>query len=234
MVAPLPPAERVSWQRGCRIIRSVYPPIDLFEDIADPEDWPALIAIEQKTNPRLMASIGEIDRVEPARRVSGPGATYLMAPFTHVSPDRASRFGDGTFGVLYIAREFETALAETVHHHQRFMAATAEPENWSSQFREILLDVDCDLLPLETRAHAALLRPDDYALSQAFAAAARAAGANGIHYPSVRNEGGACVALFYPDCAANAVQGRHLGYHWNGSRVDLVRDLTAGKVYRVL
>ncbi len=46
------PVTAVQWQGARRIIRSLFPPIDLFEDIADPEDWPLLITAEQKTNPR--------------------------------------------------------------------------------------------------------------------------------------------------------------------------------------
>ncbi len=69
------PASRVRWTGARRIIRSLFPPIALFDDIADPEDWPLLIAAEQKTNPRLMEALGAIDRVPPARRVVGPGAT---------------------------------------------------------------------------------------------------------------------------------------------------------------
>jgi hypothetical protein len=45
-----------------------------------------------------------------------------MAPFKDVSPDRPSRFGDGSCGVLYVAANFQTALLETIHHHGRFMA----------------------------------------------------------------------------------------------------------------
>ncbi len=82
------PIASIEWRGARRIIRSLFPPIDLFEDIADPEDWPLLIAAEQKTNPRFMETLGALDLVAPARRVAGPGATYLMAPFTHVSPDR--------------------------------------------------------------------------------------------------------------------------------------------------
>jgi hypothetical protein len=46
------PVAPVGWKGARRIIRNLFPPIDLFEDIADPEDWPLLIAAEQKTNPR--------------------------------------------------------------------------------------------------------------------------------------------------------------------------------------
>src|SRR3979490_3555435 len=100
---------RVEWSSAVRIIRSVYPPICLFDDTALPQDGPLLISAEQKTKPRLMETIGNIDLVPPARRVGGPGASYLMAPFTHVSTDRPSRFGHGRFGVLYAAREFPQA-----------------------------------------------------------------------------------------------------------------------------
>lgn len=226
-------AARTHWKNAVRIIRSVFPPIDLFEDIADPADWPFIIAAEQKTNPRLAERLGALERVPPDRRVGGQGASYLMAPFTHVSPDRKSRFSDGTFGVLYVADTFEVALAETIHHHERFMAATDEPESWTNQFREIVLDVDATLHVVDPQADAALLHPDDYAPGQTFASGLRAAGSDGLRYPSVRQPGGECVALFYPDCASAPVQGRHLAYHWNGRCVDLVRDYTHNGVFRV-
>ena len=85
------PVSRVEWKGAVRIIRSAFPPIDLFEDIADPADWPLLISAEQKTNPRIMATIGNLDLVQVDRRVGGNGASYLMAPFTHVSTDRLRR-----------------------------------------------------------------------------------------------------------------------------------------------
>lgn len=236
MIDPtLVPSRPVTWPDARRIIRSVHPPIDLFEDIADPADWPLLISAEQKTNPRLMETLGALDRVPEARRVGGPGASYLMAPFTHVSPDRPSRFTAGRYGVLYAARAFETALAETVHHHQRFMARTAEPEGWTSQFREILLDIDLTAHDLRGGAGAydAALDPDSYGKGQTLGEALRAQGSDGIAYPSCRHHGGECVALFYPDLASRARQGRHLDYHWNGARVDFYREPATGEVFRI-
>jgi len=230
------PVSAVAWRGAVRIIRSLHPPIDLFEDIADPADWPLLISAEQKTNPRLMVTIGNLDLIPEARRVGGPGATYLMAPFTHVSPDRPSRFGNGSFGVLYAGNRFDVALLETAYHHGRFMARTREPEGWTSQFREIVLDVAADLHDLRpgATAHADILDPDDYATGQALGARLRTAGADGIVYPSVRGEGGECVGLFDPDGAAGPVQGRHLDYHWDGVRVDLYRDAGTGQVDRIV
>ncbi|PZU66735.1 RES family NAD+ phosphorylase [Sphingobium sp.] len=231
-----PSVIRIEWKGAVRIIRSAFPPIDLFEDIADPADWRLLISAEQKTNPRIMTTIGNLDLVPADRRVGGNGASYLMAPFTHVSPDRPSRFTDGSFGVLYIGKVFETALFETIHHHARFMARTAETPGWTSQFREIILSVDADLhdLRYSSPAEHPALDPDGYKVSQALAIALRGTGSDGLVYPSIRHPGGECVGLFYPDGASSPVQGRHLDYHWDGGRVDLVRDAGSGAVFRVI
>jgi hypothetical protein len=229
------PLVRIEWKRAVRIIRSLYPPIDLFEDIADPADWPLLISAEMKTNPRLMETIGNIALVPPGRRVGGPGASYLMAPFTHISMDRPNRFSDGSFGVLYAGKTFEVALFETMHHHAVFMAATAQTPGWTSQFREIVLDVDARLHDVRTLgATNPVLAANDYTAARALGSALRAQGSDGIVFPSVRQPGGECVGLFYPDCASLPTQGRHLDYHWDGARVDLYRDIATKQVYRVV
>jgi hypothetical protein len=235
-VIPTPiPLAQIEWRRASRIIRSLYPPIDLFEDIADPADWSLLISAEMKTNPRLMESVGNIALVPPDRRVAGPGASYLMAPFTHVSTDRPNRFSTGIHGVLYVAKAFETALFETMHHHARFMAATAQPAGWTSQFREIVLDVEASLHDLRTLDRLnPVLAPGDYSESQKLGAELRATGSDGVVYPSVRHPAGECVGLFYPDRASLPVQGRHFDYHWDGDKVDLYRDIAARQIYRVV
>ena len=97
-------------------IRSIYPPVDLFEDIADPADWELIAAAEAKSNPRARDAIGAIHLVPPERRVSGAGASRVMAPFCHVSPHRTSRFADGSYGVYYAGDRLEVALAETMFH----------------------------------------------------------------------------------------------------------------------
>ena len=230
------PTATVDWPGAVRIINSRHPPIDLYEDIADPADWPLLISAEQKTNPRLMETIGNLDLVPEDRRVGGVGATYLMAPFTHISTDRPSRFTDGTYGVLYAGDAFEVALLETVYHHGRFMARTDEPAGWASQFREIVFDVTGDLhdLRADERVFADVHDPDDYAAAQALGADLRRQGTDGVAYRSVRCPGGACVGLFYPDLATNPLQGRHLDYHWNGERVDYYRDTGSGEVFEIV
>jgi RES domain len=226
----------IDWRDAVRIVRSRFPPIDLFEDIADPADWPLLLSAEQKTNPRLMESVGNLDLVPAGRRVGGPGASWLMAPFVHVTVDRPTRFSRGHFGVLYAGRQFETALLETIHHYARFMARTKEPAGWTSQFREIILDIKGRLHDLRAGSLglAAVLDPDDYGEAQTLGERLHTTASEGLVYQSVRNPGGECAALFYPDLAANPRQGRHLDYHWDGRRVDLFREPASGRVYRII
>ena len=116
---------RVRWTEAFRAINSRYPPVDVFEHVADPSDWDALLRLEEMTNPRLREEWGEIARVPPAERPSGPGSSWIMSAFTHIG--WPSRFSDGTYGVYYAARALETAVRETAYHFGRFLGATAEP-----------------------------------------------------------------------------------------------------------
>lgn len=230
------PTSRVSWPRYFRLINSAYPPIDLFEDIADPADWMLLGAAELKTNPRHAETIGNLDLVPPERRVDGIGAAYVMSPFTHCSTDRPGRFHNGTFGAFYAANSFETAVAETAFHTATFLAATNEAPGWIAANRELIGSIDADLTDIRGEGFAALLDPDSYADSQDFASNLRARNADGIVYPCVRHDGGECFAAFWPDVMSVPIQGRHFGYHWNGERIDLIREMTLegdGKVYRL-
>ena len=225
------PIRRVSWPRTIRIIRSIYPPIDLFEDIADPADWDALVSAEAKFNPRIRDSIGDLSKVPVARRVTGPGASWVMAPFVHCSPLRPSRFSDGSFGLYYAGDRTEVAIAETIHHHARFMRATKEDPGWTSQFRELVGTLDADLDDATGRAD--LLHPNEYDASQTFGAERRAAGSNGIIWPSIRYPDGQCIAVFWPDVIPIPIQGAHYAYHWNGGAVDYVKRLDDGVVWQV-
>jgi RES domain len=77
------------------------------------------------------------------------------------------------------------------------------------------------------------LDPNSYVESQALGKALRAAKSDGLVYPSVRDAGGQCAGLFYPNLVRNLVQGRHLDYHWDGTRVDVYREAGTRKVFRV-
>lgn len=228
------PQVQLCWKRYYRLISSAFPQIDLFDDIADPEDWELLGSAENKTNPRLSGSVGNLDLVPTNRRVGGTGASYVMAPFTHISKDRTGRFHDGSFGAFYAGHCFETAILETSYQRGRFYQATAETPGWIAELRELTGSINAELTDIRAPRFSMLHDPDSYQASQAFAINQRALASNGIVYNSVRHPEGLCFAAFYPDVMSIPRQRRHLVYHWNGERIDQFKLLNAEHaVYRI-
>ncbi|MCD2173756.1 RES family NAD+ phosphorylase [Rhizobium sp. C4] len=216
---------QLEWLPCYRIIPSRFPPIDLFERIAPPEDWEALIALEELTNDRIRQEVGDISLVPLEERVSGPGASVIMAAFTHLNPS-GSRFADATFGAYYAAADVDTAIAETKFHRKEFLRATREAPI-GIEMRVYLADMAADLHDVRGRAvdMPDIYRVDDYGASQALARRLRGQGSAGIAYDSVRREGGECVALFRPKTLGNVRQGAHLIYKWNGVEIGQVYEL---------
>lgn len=219
-----PPRTDVAWAPCYRIISSRFPPIDLFEAVADPADLEAVFLIEAMTNDRLRHEAGDLFLVPPEDRVSGPGTSAIMAAFTHLNPE-GSRFSDGSYGVFYAARAVETAIEETKHHRTRFLQATDEPAQ-EIDMRVYAVDLSAslhDIRPLRDH-HPALHDPDSYGASQDFAAGLRDAGSDGILYHSVRHPGGECAAIFRPRLLSDCRQERHLCYVWDGRRISDVYE----------
>jgi hypothetical protein len=214
-----PPIKRIRWSHAYRIVPSRFPPVGVFDRIADPADLDAVFAIEALTNPRLREEADALRLVPKARRISGPGTTPVMAAFTHLNPE-GSRFSDGSWGVFYAAHSVTTAVEETVYHRERFLAATAEPP--------CDIAMRCYRTSISGRLHdlrggwPAVHDPHSYAASVPLARQLRAADSNGIVYDSVRHAGGECAAVFYPDLLAPCVQTEHLIYRWDGARIAMV------------
>ena len=215
----------IDW-RGCaRIIPSRFPTIHLFERVAEAADWDALYWLESLTNPRLREEIGQIDLVPKDDRVFGPGASVIMAPFTHLNPG-GSRFADSTFGIFYAALAVTTSIAETRYHREKFLRATREAP--------IELDMRCYLADVAAKFHdirgkrtplADIYDPDSYVSSQAFGRSLKLGGSNGIVYDSVRHPGGECLAILRPRLIQNLRQGMHLRYVWDGGSISRIYEL---------
>jgi hypothetical protein len=210
----------VQWKSTYRLIPSKYPPIDMFERIAPAADWMALQQLEALTNPRVRDAVGDIQLVPINKRVSGPGATIVMAPFTHCSTSRPTRFTDGRYGIYYAARTFDTALLEVAHHMGRFHAATRDAPT-VDHYRSYKGTLNKVMHDIRGGGFTHLLRPDakHYGRSQAFARALRSAGSNGIVYPSVRHATGECLAAFWPNVVTIPSQERHVELKWDGSTI---------------
>jgi RES domain len=207
--------KRIDWQESYRIIPSRFPFVGIFDRIADPEDLPAVLAIEARTNDRILDEAGAISLVRAKDRVSGPGATPIMAAFTHTKP---SRFSDGSFGVYYAARQLPTAVAESRFHTERFYRATGEPSaDIDMRVYAARINGVFDEL-LGAAAGDPRLDPNSYEASQTYAQSVYDAGRlDGIVYPSVRDDRHRpAVACFRPTAIHNCYSHSYLLYRWDG------------------
>ena len=130
--------------------REPLPTIHLFERVADPADWDALVQARIHDQSAHSQRSRRADLVPVADRVSGPNASVVMAPFTHLSP-QGTRFTDGQFGAYYAAESIDTAIAETRFHRENFLRATSQPP-MELEMRCYLADVACELHDLRGTA----------------------------------------------------------------------------------
>ena len=207
------------WQKSYRIVASKHPPINVFADVVAPHQVATAAYIESLTNDRLLDE-ATATQVPPQDRIQSPGASVVMAAFTHIG--RPSRFSDGSYGVYYAAHTLETAVRETAFHRARFMAATDEPPG-EVDMRAYVGRPLQPLVDLRMPRFDHLHLPDDYSASQAFAKPLRDAEEWGLVYRSVRHVGGECIAAFRPQAVSVPVPGAALAYVWDGERI--------GKVY---
>lgn len=219
LIAGIPVTDE-AWRPCWRLIASRFPTVGLYDRIADPADLDVVFAIESLTNPRLRQEAGEISLVRPSERRVGAGSTPVMAAFTHLNPE-GSRFSNGQWGVYYGADRLETAVAEVSHHRARFLAATQEAPI-DVDLRLILADIVAPMHDLRRWAQdhlPAVEHPQDYATAQSLGRLLREAGSWGLYYRSVRDPGGACVAVLRPRGLGPARADRHIGLHWDGDRI---------------
>jgi hypothetical protein len=215
------------WATLYRLVPAHFPPINLFEEVADPEDLDIVFAIEAMTNDRIRDEAGELALVPRDQRISGPGSSPIMAAFTHIG--KASRFTDGQYyGVYYAARELITAIKETVYHRELFLRQTHEPDT------ELTMRCYANKATLEMHDIRAEkyrhLHSEDYAPSQSFAAQMRKNGSNGLIYNSVRDPGGECLAAFKPSAVTIPVQAGHFKYQWHARANKIINVLSIKQV----
>ncbi|MVV49319.1 RES domain-containing protein [Pseudomonas sp. PB120] len=201
-----------------RLVNSKFPPIALFDDVADEDEFEVLYQIQALTNPRLKNEVGQLELI-PRREIPFgiPGCSYATAPFTHVNP-AGSRFSDGSFGVLYVADSMETALAE-VRHHQSLYWSNVPSLNYE---RFVFRGLVCSFVEAAMRDAAAIpmtdpvYDPDDYTHSRQLGKSVKKAKCPGIRYHSVRRPGSHCWALMTPRPVLSVIQAAHYEMIWNG------------------
>ena len=201
-----------------RLVNSKFPPVALFDDVADADEFEVLYQIQELTNPRLKNEVGRLELIRRSEIPFGiPGCSYATAPFTHVNP-AGSRFSDGRFGVLYLADTLETALAE-VKHHQSLYWSNVPSLNYE---RFVFRGLSCSFVEVGMKDATSIAMsdpvydPDDYTDARRLGTGVKEAGCPGLRYNSVRMLGSHCWALMTPRPVLSVIQTGHYEMVWNG------------------
>lgn len=227
MSLPDMPRTVLERQPAHRLINSKYPPIAIFDDVADGDEFEALFAIQQLTNPRLQNQAGQLNLLPTTQIPFGiAGCSYACAPFTHVNPD-GSRFSDAAFGVLYLADQLETAIAEVLYHQQCQWQNIPGLHYDSVIIRALKFDFSAELTDISGPGYDAIHHPNDYSAARAIGGQIQSRGWQGIQYRSVRQPGALCWALMTPVNVAAAIQAGHYEFIYDGSRIGSVRQISA-------
>ncbi len=224
----LPPVIKSESLTGYRLINSKFPPISLFDDVADEDEFEALYELQAMTNPRLQTELGNLNLVRKEDIPFGiPGCSYATGPFTHVNPE-GSRFSDGQYGVLYMGDSMDTAIAEVAYHQSRYWQGVHGLDYDRLVFRGLKCKVgqaelhDATVIPFEDPIYDA----SSYAASRVFGRELYQAGSEGLQYHSVRKPGATCWGLFTPRHVRSVVQSAHFEFIWNGEEISSVNKFT--------
>jgi len=210
-------------QKVYRLVNSKFPPESLFDDVADFDEFAAIYAIQAMTNPRIQDEIGNLNLIATNEIPFGiDGVNYVTAPFTHANPD-GSRFSDGTFGMLYVADEMKTAIAETRYHQEKIFKNIAGLNFDSITMRGIVVTLSGKVV--DCTSNKAIHALDDYSQSRALGNQLRKNNELGIKYNSVRLSGSTCWGLFSPRTVHSAVQSKHFEFIYDGATISQVREI---------
>lgn len=226
------PAIALETKECFRLVNTKFPPISLFDDVADPADFDALFALQALTNPRLQNEVGNLNMVAREEMPFGiRGCSYAVAPFTHVNPD-GSRFSAGDFGVLYLADTADTAIKEVRHHQQLYWTAVEGLKYDRMLFRVLLCAFNARALYDATTItlDQPIYNATDYSASRILGSQLREQGYTGIQYHSVRNAGAKCWGLFTPKVVTDIIPSALVEFVWQGDSMGEVNFLTQVKL----
>ena len=220
------PTTTEAFPRTVRLVTTARLRAAVLAALVDGEDELADLAeIEGATSARLIAQDRGISGLKANELVYDvPHAHFINASFAYAKPQQPNRFNGPDRGAWYAALHVATCLAE-VGYHLTNMLADAGDYNATVEYAEMFSSMAGDFLDLRKAPEHPALGADiatAYPLGNALADQVRAAALNGIIYPSVRQEGGICIAALRPAAVQSVRQGAVYRMIWRGSPAPMV------------
>jgi len=191
-----------------RLIPSQFPPIGLFDTVANSADLEAVMELAGWTNDRLV--VERIRRLPRNEWIYGvPNASIVMAAFLHVAPG-GMHFNGPELGAWNAADDIRTAAAEAGHHLRRGTVARSITL-MSRRYRAYMSTLLGDYVDIsgQQKARPELYAHNSYEASQNFGENVRASDGAGILYDSLRRRGGLNVVSHRPRNITEIVQADH-------------------------
>lgn len=187
--------------------------------VDDDDDLAALAEIEGATSARLVAEERGSVGLPADEMVHGvPHARFINASFAYAKPRQPNRFNGPERGAWYAALSVETCIAEVGFHLTQALTDAGD-FNAVVDYAEMHASMSGEFVDLRAALQQSALNADPatgYLAGNALSAVARAAGLNGIVYPSVRHSGGTCVVALWPHVVQSVAQGAVIRLSWNG------------------
>lgn len=215
------PLIREAFGRTVRLVTSARLRDAALAPLADtPGELDDLAEIEGATSSRQIAEDRGLAGLDAAELVHGvPHARFINASFAYAKPREPGRFNPAERGAWYAALDVATCLAEVGFHLTKALADAGDFDA-VVEYGEMIASMSGVFIDLRTDPGHPVLDPDPaagYPAGNALAAWARGEGHNGIIYPSVRHEGGTCIAALWPNVVQSVVQGAMYRLTWAGS-----------------
>lgn len=214
------PAVTEAFPRTVRLVTTARLRAAVLKPLVDTDDELSLLAeIEGATSNRLMAQQRGISGLAANELVYDvPHAHFINASFAYARPQQPNRFNGSGRGAWYAALDVDTCLHE-VGYHLASALADAGDFNAVVDYAEMFCSLAGEFLDLRQVPDHPSLYPDTtraYPVGNALAESARAAGLNGIIYPSVRRPGGTCIVALRPAAVQSVAQGAVYRMTWKG------------------
>jgi RES domain-containing protein len=188
-----------------------------------PAQMEHLFQLDDATNTRLAGEANQLLGITVHELVFAvPHYHIVNAAFTHPRPG-GSRFSGADRGAWYAGFSLKTAQTEVAFHYGEGLREVNWQEEETVAYREYLADFRAefhdlrdddprDENPRGDSAYKKYLQPDSYRASQQLARRLLDEGSAGVVYPSVRHEGGTCVACFRPALVSNVREGARVTF----------------------
>ena len=224
----LPSVSRVLQNDTHRLIPTAYEDQTVLHRLtADPGELSALFQLEGATNERLLGEAGLLPGISLRELVFGLSYSHIVnAAFTHASPG-GSRFNGPGRGAWYAGFSLDTAGIEVAFHKSEELREINWQEKETFFYVDFLADFRGEFHDIRGDSRFAdSLDARSYTVSQNLGQALLENGSAGIVYPSVRHQGGLCMACFRPALVNNVRKGGEVSVEFeNCQAAAVIRQL---------